>query len=247
MDRQYFVKTTFYASTSAKILSLISTHDRQILEWGCGFGEFAEIMARKLPKSRIYAVEDDQSRVEANRVTYTSQVYRNIIFENAQIDEIGEYVKVRHLQLDLIILPFMLNRLGDREKIKTFFKDVVGLPASPRIILGDVFQPENLAENALPKFWEDRATEIYRVTFWRELNDELVKSFDFGEAKRVAQQAARAEYAQELEIGKLWCLKEGPHLVTESDLEQITAEVGFSHIFHEKADAWGNSIFVIQK
>jgi phospholipid N-methyltransferase len=247
MDRQYFGKTTFYESTSIKILSLISTHDRQILEWGCRFGDFTELMARKLPNSHIYAVEDDPSHVEANRVTYTSQAFRNIIFENAQLDEIGEFVKVRHLQLDLLILPFMLYRLGNREKIKAFFKDVVGLPASPRIIVSDTFQPENLTEKDMPKFWEERAAEIYRVTFWRELNDEFIKDFNFGEAKRVAQQVARMESAQELEIGKLWCSNESLHLITESDLEQIIAEVGFSHIFHEKGDAWGNSIFVIQK
>ncbi len=247
MDQQYFVKTPFYASTIAKILALIPPHDRQILEWGCGFGDFTAVLARKLPKAHIYAVEDDQSRVDANRGTYTSQAFRNVIFDSAQIDEIGEYVKVRHLQLDLLVLPYILYRLGEREKVLSFFRDVVGLPASPRVILGDVFQPENVTEATMPKFWEDRATEIYRITFWRELNDELVRDFNFGEAKRVAQQAARAEYTQELEIGKLWYSKEGSRLITESTLEQIAAEAGFSHIFHEKVDAWGNSIFVIQK
>jgi len=247
MDPQYFAKTPFYKSMNAKILSIIPSQDRQILEWGCAFGDLTVNIARKLPKARIYGVESDTTIVEMICGKYAPEDYRNVHFEVAHLDEIEDYVKVRYLQLDLLVLPFILHRLGDREKKFNFFKDIVKLPASPRIIVCDLFQPANATERAIRKFWDERAGEIYRHTFWREFDAELEREFNFGEAKRIAQQAAREAQSLELEMGKNLTSKEDSYLISESDLEQIAAEAGFSHIFHEKVDAWGNSIFVIQK
>ncbi len=247
MDSLYFAKTCFYTSTNAKILPLIPSQDRRILEWGCSFGNFTAKLASKLQKSSIYGVEDDASLVDSIRGKYSPQEYRNVTFEVAQLDEIGEYVKVRHLQLDLIILPFVLHRLGNKEKKVSLFKDIASLPASPRVIVTDVFQPENPTERVLRKFWDERASEIYRTTFWRVFESELEKEFNIGEAKRIASQTARKEQDLELENCKQLTAQEDSFLVSESTLEQIAAEVGFSHIFHERVDAWGNCIFVIQK
>ncbi len=247
MDPRYFPKTHFYTSTNAKILPFIPSSDRRILEWGCAFGNFTAILAQKLPKSSIYAVEDDAALVESIRKNNAPQEAGNVVYEVAQLDEIGEYVKVRHLQLDLIILPFILHRLGNKEKKVSFFKDIARLPASPRVIITDIFLRENSTEKSLVKFWNERALEIYRTTYWREFEAEMKKEFNMGEAKRIAQQAARKEQELELENGKQLTTQEDGLLVSESTLEQIAAEVGFSHIFHENADGWGNSIFVIQK
>lgn len=247
MDTLYFAKTAFYSSTNAKILSFVPSQDRRILEWGCSFGNFTATLASKLPKSSIYGVEDDSPRVESIRGKYSPQEYRNVTFEVAQLDEIGEYVKVRHLQLDLIILPFILHRLGNNDTKLSLFKDILNLPASPRVIVTDVFQPENPTEKTLRKFWDERASAIYRNTFWRVFESEMEKDFNIGEAKRIAIQTARREQELELACGKEFSAQDVACLISESALEQIVAAVGFSHIFHEKVDAWGNCIFVIQK
>src|SRR4030042_2083489 len=105
MDPQYFAKLPFYTPINAKILSIISPQDRQILEWGCIFGDLTVSIARKLPKSRVYGVENDPTIVEIMKEKFTPQDYRNLQFEVANLDEISDYVKVRYLQLDLLVLP----------------------------------------------------------------------------------------------------------------------------------------------